>query len=225
MAHIELRDLTKIFATDGVETTALRGVTLEIRAGEFGAVVGPSGSGKSTLFHCLGGLLRPTSGSIKIAGEEITAIPPHRLAEFRLRAVGFVFQSYNLITVLTALENVEYVMLLQGVPPEERRARAEALLRKVGLADYLHRRPNAMSGGQQQPVAVARGVAAEPKLILADEPTANLDSKTGAALMDLMRELNREKNMTFLFATHDTMVMERASRIIKLRDGQVDEAT
>ncbi len=224
MAYVEIRDLTKIFATDGVETPALRGVTLEIRQGEFAAVVGPSGSGKSTLFHCLGGLLRPTSGSIRIAGEEITTIRPPRLAEFRLRSVGFVFQSYNLITVLTALENVEYVMLLQGAPAEERRARAETLLTKVGLAEYVHRRPNEMSGGQQQRVAVARAVAAEPKLILADEPTANLDSKTGAALMDLMRELNHEKNMTFLFATHDPMVMERATRIIKLRDGQVDDA-
>lgn len=224
MAYIEIRSLTKTFATNGVETPALRGVALEIEQGEFVALVGPSGSGKSTLFHCLGGLLRPTSGSIRIAGEEITAIPPHHLADFRLRTVGFVFQAYNLITVLTALENVEYVMLLQGVPPAERQARAEAILRKVGLDDYVHRRPNEMSGGQQQRVAVARAVAAEPKLILADEPTANLDSKTGGALMDLMRDLNREKGMTFLFATHDPMVMERASRIIRLRDGQVDEA-
>lgn len=223
MAYIEIQHLTKTFAVDGIETLALRGVTLEIKQGEFVAVVGPSGSGKSTLFHCLGGLLRPTSGSIRIAGEEITAIPPRRLTDFRLRTVGFVFQAYNLITVLTALENVEYIMLLQGVPPAERQARAETVLRRVGLGEYLHRRPNEMSGGQQQRVAVARAVASEPKLILADEPTANLDSQTGGALMDLMRELNVEKEMTFLFATHDPLVMARATRIIRLRDGQVDE--
>lgn len=224
MAYIEVRDLRKTFALNGVETPALRGVTLDVEPGEFAAVVGPSGSGKSTLFHCLGALLRPTSGTVTIAGREITAIPPGRLAEFRLRTVGFVFQAYNLITVLTALENVEYVMLLQGVPPAERQARAAAILATVGLGDYLHRRPNEMSGGQQQRVAVARAVAAEPKLILADEPTANLDSATGGALVDLMRELNREKGMTFLFATHDPMVMQRASRIIRLRDGRVDAA-
>lgn len=224
MAYIEIQHLTKTFAVDGIETPALRGVSLEIEPGEFVAMVGPSGSGKSTLFHCLGGLLRPTSGSIRIAGEEITAIPPRRLTDFRLRTVGFVFQAYNLITVLTALENVEYIMLLQGVPPAERQARAEAVLRRVGLGEYLHRRPNEMSGGQQQRVAVARAVASEPKLILADEPTANLDSQTGGALMDLMRELNVEKGMTCLFATHDPLVMARATRIIKLRDGQVHEA-
>lgn len=224
MAYIEIRSLTKVFAVNGIETPALRGVNLDFERGDFVTVVGPSGSGKSTLFHCLGGLLRPTSGKITVADEEITEVPPRRLADFRLRSVGFVFQAYNLITVLTALENVEYIMLLQGVPPAERRARAEAILRRVGLSDYLHRRPNEMSGGQQQRVAVARAVVAEPKLILADEPTANLDSKTGGALMDLMRELNREKGMTFLFATHDPMVMERASRIVRLRDGQVDES-
>lgn len=222
MAYIEIRNLKKVFAVDGIETQALRGVTLDVEQAEFVAVVGPSGSGKSTLFHCLGGLLHPTSGKITVAGEEITHIAQRRLADFRLRAVGFVFQAYNLITVLTALENVEYIMLLQGVPPGERRARAEAILRRVGLGDYLRRRPNEMSGGQQQRVAVARAIAAEPKLILADEPTANLDSTTGGALMDLMRELNREKDMTFLFATHDPMVMKRASRVIRLRDGQVD---
>lgn len=223
MAYIEVRNLKKAFVVDGIETPALLRVNLDVEQGEFVAVVGPSGSGKSTLFHCLGGLLRPTSGTITIAGEEITNVPQRRLADFRLRSVGFVFQAYNLITVLTALENVEYVMLLQGTPPQERLDRAEAILHRVGVGDYMHRRPNEMSGGQQQRVAVARAVAAEPKLILADEPTANLDSKTGAALMDLMRELNRERGMTFLFATHDPMVMERASRIVTLRDGQVDE--
>jgi putative ABC transport system ATP-binding protein len=196
-------------------------VDLEIAAGEFLALVGPSGSGKSTLLNLIGGLDRPTAGRLWVADEELGQLSRRALAELRLKRIGFVFQEYNLIPVLSAIENVEYVMLLQGVPDAERRKRAMAILNEVGLAGLEDRRPSELSGGQQQRVAVARAIVSEPTLVLADEPTANLDSATGAALMDLMRQLNEEKRVTFVFSTHDPMVMERARRLVRLKDGRI----
>ena len=221
MPGVRTEKLTKVYRQDSIAVTALQDVDLEIAAGEFVALVGPSGSGKSTLLNMLGGLDRPTSGRLWVADEELGAMSRHALAELRLRKIGFVFQEFNLIPVLSALENVEYVMLLQGVPDAERRARAMAILDEVGLAGLEDRRPGELSGGQQQRVAVARAIVSEPALVLADEPTANLDSVTGAALMDLMRQLNEEKGVTFVFSTHDAMVMERARRLVHLKDGQI----
>jgi putative ABC transport system ATP-binding protein len=221
MPGVRTEKLTKVYRQDSIAVTALQDVDLEIAAGEFVALVGPSGSGKSTLLNLLGGLDRPTSGRLWVADEELGAMSRHALAELRLRKIGFVFQEYNLIPVLSAIENVEYVMLLQGVPDAERRDRAMAILNEVGLAGLEDRRPGELSGGQQQRVAVARAIVSEPVLVLADEPTANLDSATGAALMDLMRQLNEEKGVTFVFSTHDAMVMERARRLVRLKDGQI----
>ena len=221
MPGVRTVKLTKVYRQDSIAVTALQDVDLEIAAGEFVALVGPSGSGKSTLLNLLGGLDRPTSGRLWVADEELATMSRRALAELRLRKIGFVFQEYNLIPVLSAIENVEYVMLLQGVTDEERRRRAMAILNEVGLAGLEDRRPSELSGGQQQRVAVARAIVSEPALVLADEPTANLDSATGAALMDLMRQLNEEKGVTFVFSTHDTMVMERARRLVRLKDGQI----
>ncbi len=221
MPGVRAEKLTKVYRQDSIAVTALQDVDLDIAAGEFVALVGPSGSGKSTLLNMLGGLDRPTSGRLWVADEELATMSRHALAELRLRKIGFVFQEYNLIPVLSAIENVEYVMLLQGVPDAERRDRAMAILNEVGLAGLEDRRPGELSGGQQQRVAVARAIVSEPALVLADEPTANLDSATGAALMDLMRQLNEEKGVTFVFSTHDAMVMERARRLVRLKDGQI----
>jgi len=221
MPGVHTEKLTKVYRQDSIAVTALQEVDLEIAAGEFVALVGPSGSGKSTLLNLLGGLDRPTSGRLWVADAELNAMSRRALAELRLRKIGFVFQEYNLIPVLSALENVEYVMLLQGVPDAERHDRALAILNEVGLAGLEDRRPGELSGGQQQRVAVARAIVSEPALVLADEPTANLDSATGAALMDLMRQLNEKKGVTFVFATHDTMVMERARRLVRLKDGRI----
>lgn len=218
---IRAEGLKKVYRVGEVETWALRGVELEVAEGEFVAVEGPSGSGKTTLLNILGGLDKPTQGRVWVDGQEITGMSRGELAKFRLHNVGFVFQSYNLIEVLSALENAEFVLLLLGVPKAERRRRAMETLRAVGLEELAHRRPNQMSGGQQQRVAVARAVAAKPKLILADEPTANLDSTTSAQLMDLMRRLNQELGITFVFSSHDPLVIERARRVISLRDGRV----
>ena len=221
MPGVHTEKLTKVYRQDSIAVTALQEVDLEIAAGEFVALVGPSGSGKSTLLNLLGGLDRPTSGRLWVADAELNAMSRRALAELRLRKIGFVFQEYNRIPVLSALENVEYVMLLQGVPDAERRARATEILNEVGLAGLEDRRPGELSGGQQQRVAVARAIVAAPALVLADEPTANLDSATGAALMDLMRRLNEEKRVTFVFSTHDPMVMERAKRLVRLKDGHI----
>jgi putative ABC transport system ATP-binding protein len=185
-------------------------------------LVGPSGSGKSTLLNMFGGLDTPTSGHVWVGGVEIGRLSKAALSRLRLESIGFVFQEFNLIPVLSAIENAEFVMLLQGVPSEERRTRAAALLTDLGLEGLEYRRPNELSGGQQQRVAVARALAAEPLILLPDEPTANLDSKAGAALMDLMRRLNETRGVTFVFSTHDPMVVERARRVIRLRDGRVE---
>lgn len=222
MTIVATHELTKTYRQNGIAVNALQGVTLNIEAGEFTVMVGPSGSGKTTLLNHIGALDVPTSGSIRIADQSLQDLSRSALTRLRLWKIGFIFQEYNLISVLTALENVEYVMLLQGVDGKARRARAEAILDEVGLASMAHRRPHELSGGQQQRVAVARAMVTQPAIILADEPTANLDSKTGASLLDLMRDLNEQHGITFLFSTHDPMVMERAKRVIRLKDGQVE---
>lgn len=221
MTILEARGVTKIYQTRGVETEALNGVDLAITEGEFSALAGPSGSGKTTLLNLFGALDEPTSGEVVLDGERLADLGASRLAELRLRKLGFVFQAYNLIPVLTARENVEFVMQLQGVGAEERRARAEELLRDVELAELADKRPLEMSGGQQQRVAVARSIASRPRIVLADEPTANLDSGTAGRLLDLMARLNREREVTFLFSTHDPLVIDKARRVVQLRDGRV----
>lgn len=218
---VRLEKVSRVYSHGGIEVHALNEVDLEIRKGEFAALVGPSGSGKTTLLNIIGGLDRPTSGRVWIGDVELTGLSPAKLADVRLHRIGFVFQEYNLIPVLSALENVEYVMLLQGVPQEERHRRALALLRDLGLGGMEHRRPAELSGGQQQRVAVARAIVSEPLIVLPDEPTANLDSAAGGALLDLMRSLNERKGVTFVFSTHDPMVMQRARRIIRMRDGRI----
>ncbi|GIW26004.1 ABC transporter ATP-binding protein [Meiothermus sp.] len=218
---LEVKELTKVYRVDTVETPALRGVSLEVHQGEFIALAGPSGSGKSTLLHLMGGLDRPTSGEVWLEGQRIDGLSKAELARLRLWNVGFVFQAYNLIPVLTALENAAFVLELRGEPKAAREAKALEALETLGLKDLAHRRPNQLSGGQQQRVAVARALAARPKIILADEPTANLDSKTGLALIEHMRTLNREQGVTFVFSTHDPRLLERVDRIVRLEDGQV----
>ncbi|MFS8583256.1 MAG: ABC transporter ATP-binding protein [Limnochordales bacterium] len=213
--------LTKVYDSDGVETPALRGVDLEVLPGEFAAVAGPSGSGKSTLLHLLGCLDEPTSGETWLGQRRTDQLSPKARAHVRLREIGFVFQAYNLIPVMTALENAAFVLELQGVPKKERQEKAMAALEALGIADLAHRRPNRLSGGQQQRVAVARALAAEPRVVLADEPTANLDSKTGLALIELMKKLNEERGITFLFSTHDPRLLEHVQRIIRLEDGRI----
>ena len=221
-AVVRLEQVTKVYGHDGVEVRALDDVTLEIDKGDFAVLVGPSGSGKTTLLNMIGGLDTPSGGHIWVAGTEIGGMSRSELSELRLRRIGFVFQEFNLIPVLSALENVEFVMLLQGVEEPERRSRSLALLRELGLEGLEHRRPSELSGGQQQRVAVARACVAEPIIVLPDEPTANLDSKAGGALMDLMRRLNEDKGISFVFSTHDPMVVERARRVIRMRDGRIE---
>ena len=222
-AVVRLEGVTRTYRQDGVAVHALRGVSIDIREGDFVVLVGPSGSGKTTLLNMIGGLDSPNEGRITIAGVDIGKLGKGGLSQLRLRKIGFVFQEFNLIPVLSALENVEFVMLLQGQSESRRRSRAGALLRELGLEGLEHRRPNELSGGQQQRVAVARAIAAEPVIVLLDEPTANLDSSAGAALMDMMRRLNEEQGVTFVFSTHDPMVVERARRVIRIRDGQLED--
>ncbi|MEW6703610.1 MAG: ABC transporter ATP-binding protein [Pseudomonadota bacterium] len=219
---VRVERASRIYQRESVPVPALQETSLDIRRGDFAALVGPSGSGKTTLLNLIGGLDQPTSGHVWIGEQDITRLSKRALAEVRLRQIGFVFQEYNLVPVLSALENVEYVMLLQGVAQKRRHARALALLKELGLEGLEHRRPNELSGGQQQRVAVARAIAAEPVIVLPDEPTANLDSKAGATLMDMMRRLNEEQGTTFVFSTHDPMVVERARRVVRLRDGRIE---
>jgi putative ABC transport system ATP-binding protein len=224
MPHmVRLEKVVKIYGHNDTTVRALRGVDMAVDPGEFTVVMGPSGSGKSTLLNLIGGLDLPTEGKVFIDGEETGVLSRSRLSRLRLDKIGFVFQAYNLIPVLTAYENAEYVLMLQGRPMEQRRERVMALLETVGLQGMEHRFPRELSGGQQQRVAIARAIAPEPELILADEPTANLDSETAASLLDLMLQLNQDKNVTFLFSTHDPEVMTRARRIIVLRDGMIAE--
>ena len=221
MNVIETNNLFKIYQQGEIEVRALNDVSINFKQGEFTAIVGPSGSGKTTFLNAIGGLDTPTSGKVIINNTDITGLGSNQLIDFRLRNIGFVFQAYNLIPVLTAKENVEFIMLMQGDSPIKRSARATELLSSVGLADKLDRRPGQLSGGQQQRVAVARALASKPQFVLADEPTANLDSTSTSNLLDIMYRLNQEENMTFIFSTHDQRVIDRAKRIITLEDGKV----
>ncbi len=219
---IVTQGVRKVYSDNGIPVEAVRGIDLTIKAGEFTAIVGPSGSGKTTFLNIISGLDTVTEGEIWLNGRQLSQMSGRELSDFRRDNVGFIFQAYNLIPVLTVEENVEYIMLLQGVPPAERHHRVEQVLNELGLEGYAHRLPSKLSGGQQQRVAIARAMVSKPALILADEPTANLDSKTGGELLDLMRELNQKQGMTFVFSTHDTMIMERARRLITLKDGKID---
>jgi len=219
---VETRGLVRTFVTGKVEVHALRGVDLVIRRGEFVAIAGPSGSGKTTLFNLIGGLDVPTGGQVLVAGQGIEGLSRRELSALRLGKIGFVFQAYNLIPVLSAYENVEYPLVLRRVPAAERKERVSRLLASVGLETMKNRRPAELSGGQQQRVAVARALVTEPMVVLADEPTANLDSETGEALIEQMKGLNSDHGTTFLFSTHDPMVMEKSRRLIRLKDGLLE---
>ena len=211
----------KVFEQEAEEVTAVRDVSLTIARGEFTALAGPSGSGKTTLLNVIGRLTRATRGQVDVAGQDISEMTNQELARLRLEQVGFVFQAYNLLPVLTALENAEFPMLLQGIDAEERRARVQELFHRTGMDGLEDRRPGKLSGGQQQRVAVVRAVASKPALVLADEPTANLDSASSEALLDMMAELNRDLGVTFVFATHDEHVMERSRRLVRMVDGGI----
>jgi putative ABC transport system ATP-binding protein len=211
----------KTYRMGPIEVPALRGINLQVAAGEFLAIAGPSGCGKTTLLNIIGGLDRADTGDVLVEGKNLQLLSSGALARLRLRRLGFVFQAYNLLPVLTAMENAEFTLLLQGVPAKQRIARVEKLFSEIGLGGLEGRRPGALSGGQQQRVAVARAMVTEPALILADEPTANLDSVTATALLEVMEQLNRTHGTTFAYATHDPQVMERAHRLIRLRDGQI----
>jgi len=221
MSIIQIKDLHKVYDETKVPVYALNGVNMSIEEGEFTAIVGPSGSGKTTLLNMIGGLDTPTSGQVIIDETEVGGLKPKKLIDFRLHNIGFVFQAYNLIPVLTALENVAFIMQLQGQAKDKRHQRAIELLEAVGIGDKADQRPGSLSGGQQQRVAVARALASEPKFILADEPTANLDSTSTKELLDIMQKMNEESKITFLFSTHDQRVMDKARRIITIDDGKV----
>ncbi len=223
MALIELTNLDRIYNTSAVPVHAVRDVTCNIEKQEFMAIVGPSGSGKTTLLNIIGGLDKPTSGKVVIDGIDLSTMPQSKLVDYRLGHIGFVFQAYNLIPVFTARENVEFIMLLQGVNKKEREDRAIDLLKQVGLSERINSRPAQLSGGEQQRVAVARALASRPAFVLADEPTANLDTESAESLLDLMEELNDKYDMTFIFSTHDARVMRRARRIVSLQDGKIVE--
>ncbi len=223
MKIIEIKNLHKIYNESVVPVHAVNGIDLDFEEGEFAAVVGPSGSGKTTFLNMLGGLDKPTEGVVYINETKINDLSAKEMTDFRMRYIGFVFQAYNLIPVLTAKENVEFIMHLQGRPKKERYERTKELLSAVGLGDRLDSRPGKLSGGQQQRVAVARALASKPKFVLADEPTANLDSKSTENLLDIMERLNKEENITFIFSTHDQRVVKKARRIITIEDGKVKE--
>src|SRR5262245_55640670 len=223
MAVVEVNNITRVYEEKGMPPAqALRGVSLDVKPGEFMALAGPSGSGKTTLLNIIGGIDAATSGQVRVDGRELSGLSRSALADLRRDRIGFIFQAYNLVPVLTAAENAEYVLQLKGVPAAVRRARVKEIFERIGLGKYLDSKPLKMSGGQQQRVAVARAIASEPAVVLADEPTANLDQKTGAELMDLMRELNREQKTTFIFSTHDPMVLSRAERVVRLVDGKIE---
>ncbi|UCH80771.1 MAG: ABC transporter ATP-binding protein [Nitrospiraceae bacterium] len=222
-AIMEIEKVSKIYDTDGMEVHALRELSLGIKAGEFTAIAGPSGSGKTTLLNIISGLDTPTSGTVTLSGKLISEMKGSELSDFRRDRIGFIFQSYNLIPVLSVKENIEYIMLLQGVSEHERRSRVTSILNQVGLEGMETRLPRQLSGGQQQRVAVARAIVTKPDIILADEPTANLDSVTASTLLDIMHELNQTSGITFVFSTHDSMIMEKARRLVLLRDGSIDK--
>ena len=216
---VKMENVCKDYKQGDITVHALMDVSMTLLPGEFTAMAGPSGSGKSTMLNIIGGMLKPTSGKIEIDGNDIITMSASALSHLRRDRIGFVFQNYSLIPVLTSLENAEYVLMLQGVPASKRREKVLGILKEVGLEGLENRFPRELSGGQQQRVAIARAIASEPALVLADEPTANIDSKTGGALMDLMRQLNEDKGITFLFATHEKDVMLRAKRLLLLKDG------
>jgi putative ABC transport system ATP-binding protein len=219
---IEIQNVSKTYDTDGVEVHAVNDLSLGIKRGEFTAIAGPSGSGKTTLLNLMSGLDTPSNGKVMLSGKLISKMNGSELSDFRRDHIGFIFQSYNLIPVLTVKENIEYIMLLQGVSDGERKERVASILKQVGLEGMEKRLPKELSGGQQQRVAVARAMVSGPDIILADEPTANLDSHTASSLLDMMRDLNKESGMTFVFSTHDSMIMEKARRLILLKDGMID---
>ena len=219
---IEAKGIIKTYDDSGVPVYAVRGIDYTLMKGEFTAIIGPSGSGKTTFLNVITGLDTSTEGDVWLSGRLLSKMSGNELSDFRRDHIGFIFQAYNLFPVLTVEENVEYIMLLQGVPKEERHNRVMSILEKVDLADYAHRLPSRLSGGQQQRVAVARAMVSKPSLVIADEPTANLDSKTSGALLDMMRQLNEDTGMTFLFSTHDEIVMKRAKKLVVLTDGKLD---
>lgn len=221
MPIVNIKQVSKQYQQESIIVDALSNIDLKINKGEFTALIGPSGSGKTTLLNLIGALDTPSKGHIQIEDQEIGKLSKQKLSRLRLKKLGFIFQEYNLIPVLSALENVEYVMLLQGINDDERHQRSMKMLHEVGLTGLEHRRPSQLSGGQQQRVAVARAIVSEPTIVLADEPTANLDSTTGAALLDLMRDLNKNLGITFVFSSHDPMVIERARRVVRLKDGKI----
>jgi putative ABC transport system ATP-binding protein len=221
MSIVTVTDVHREYQQGEHTVRALQGVSLEIEKGEFTVLMGPSGSGKTTLLNIIGGLDSPSKGGVSIDGSELSSLSAGELSDLRLNKLGFVFQAYNLIPVLSAYENIEFVPLMQGVEPQERKDRCMAMLKSVGLEGMENRKPSELSGGQQQRVAVARAIAGNPVLVLADEPTANLDSKTGNALIELMKKLNEEKGVTFVFATHDPKVMAAAKRVVSLEDGLI----
>jgi len=221
MKVLELINVNKIYNETEIQVHAVNNVALEFREAEFAAIVGPSGSGKTTLLNLIGGLDKPTSGEIRIDGTDLSKLKSSQLIDFRMRNIGFVFQAYNLIPVLTAKENIEFVMSLQKWSRKDRDARTFELLKAIGLSDRANSRPSKMSGGQQQRVAVARALASRPKFVLADEPTANLDSKSATTLLEIMEKLNHEEKITFIFSTHDARVVKMAHRVITLEDGRV----
>jgi putative ABC transport system ATP-binding protein len=218
---VELQDVTRIYRQGSVDVHALRGLSMTVDKGEFTALCGPSGSGKTTTLNLIGALDTPTGGTVSLEGKDLGALNRRELSALRRDRIGFVFQAYNLMPVLTAYENAELVLWVQGKPAEERRQRVMDLLGEVGLGGLEDRRPTELSGGQQQRVAIARAIASDPAVVLADEPTANVDSETAAMLLDIMEKLNREHGVTFLFSTHDPQVMERATRVVRLVDGQI----
>ncbi|MCD4742037.1 MAG: ABC transporter ATP-binding protein [Desulfobacteraceae bacterium] len=220
---VTAENIKKSYFQGKMQVFALRGMSVSVGQGEFMALAGPSGSGKTTMLNIVGGIDNPDSGDIIVDGNNYSDMKQSQLADLRLNKIGFVFQAYNLIPVLSAEENVEYIMLLQGVAAIERRKKARAILDDVGLEGNYNRRPSELSGGQQQRVAVARAIVSNPAIVLADEPTANLDSKTGESLLNMMRTMNKEKKVTFIFSTHDNMVMDYAKRIVKLKDGRIED--
>jgi len=220
---VATRNVTKTYHDNGVDVHAVQGIDLDIAKGEFAAIVGPSGSGKTTFLNIISGLDTPTDGKVILDGKDLSTMSDRELSDFRRDHIGFIFQAYNLVPVLRVEENVEYIMMLQGVPRQERHQRVMEILESVGLEGMADRLPTKLSGGQQQRVAIARAMVSRPRLILADEPTANLDSQTGADLLDMMRDLNEKTGMTFIFSTHDRMIMKRARRVVTLKDGRIAE--
>lgn len=221
MEIIKVENIKKTYQDNGVPVNALNGIDLTIKKGEFLVIAGESGSGKTTLLNLLGTLDKPTNGRIFIDSLDIENKNRKELADFRLQKLGFIFQAYNLIPVLSAIENVEFPMMLLGIPEKERKSKALKVLTELGIGELINKRPNEMSGGQQQRVAVARAIVNEPLIVLADEPTANLDSKSGEILLDLMKNMNEKKNITFIFSSHDKQVMDRAERLLILKDGVI----